>query len=401
MARGAPWVVAALLAAMCADAQVAAPQWESWRGGPQNAGARACPTPEGEVHWTADLGAWIFATPVIDAHGVVYAGSYAGEVCALDGATGKRRWTIACGAPIVGSLALANGVVIAVSRDGAVHGVGADDGTALWKKAADGENIGSPVIGPDGRVYLARHGGLVRLEAATGDERVICAEVSAGAAVAFSPDGRAVYARGDGVVAIDLRSGEVRWRAGLPGDSQSPPVVSRTGDIYVSGSVSSSASYLAAVDGRSGRVRWRLPLVGRFVSAPLALRADGALIVVTNAALPQEQAGWDPAKDLSPENPRGRIRSGGDAELLCVSARSGTVRWRAAVTGPVHSGPVVTADGTILFGTALGRFLAVDGRTGERKWTVRAGLSVDGSPALAESGAVVFGSYDGKVYRVR
>jgi outer membrane protein assembly factor BamB len=86
-----------------------------------------------------------------------------------------------------------------------------------------------------------------------------------------------------------------------------------------------------------------------------------------------------------------------DGEVIALSTRHGTVKWRAAI-GPSESSPVV-ANGLVYVGDWRGTVSALDERTGKPRWRFAAGGRVKDAPALTGR-RLVFGSYDGHVYAV-
>ncbi len=143
--------------------------------------------------WSVDIGGPISATPVI-VDGVVYAGSYDGNLYALDLATGSSVWTYATGAAvpepnlgidlgITGSAAVADGVVYVGDASATVHAVDAATGSEIWSVKVDQQTSASiwssPVVW-NGTLYIGVasiakevgfRGSVVALDAATGEMR--------------------------------------------------------------------------------------------------------------------------------------------------------------------------------------------------------------------------------------
>jgi outer membrane protein assembly factor BamB len=141
----------------------------------------AVKAPDLDDPWAGPTLRWAFsskgdefqASPAIGADGTVYIGSTGGYMYALDGATGTEKWSVKFSAPISSP---------AIGRDGTVY-----IGSWLYFMALDGATgqvkwsrliydkhgylvFSSPAIAGDGTVYVApQYGDLLALNGATGD----------------------------------------------------------------------------------------------------------------------------------------------------------------------------------------------------------------------------------------
>jgi outer membrane protein assembly factor BamB len=68
-------------------------------------------------------------------NGVVYSGSFDGNVYALNATTGAKLWTFTTGSAVLSSPAVANGVVYIGSDDFNVYALNATTGAKLWSFA--------------------------------------------------------------------------------------------------------------------------------------------------------------------------------------------------------------------------------------------------------------------------
>src|SRR5687767_4176060 len=80
-------------------ASAATDAWPQFRGDPRLTGVARSSFPALKVAWTHDAGGAVESSAAI-ADGVVYVGTEAGNLLALDLATGKRRWSYSTGAEI-------------------------------------------------------------------------------------------------------------------------------------------------------------------------------------------------------------------------------------------------------------------------------------------------------------
>ncbi|MBC7924239.1 MAG: PQQ-like beta-propeller repeat protein, partial [Bryobacteraceae bacterium] len=156
---------ATLLAFACLHAA----DWPQFRGVPQMTGVVTAKLPaKPRVLWTFENADPIESSPAIVA-GVVYTGTSAGELLALDLSTGKLKWRYKAGEAIgESSPAAVNNIVYIGDLDGTLHAVNAIDGKKLWTLATKGEIKGSPVV-LDGKVLIGSYdGNLYAADAKTG-----------------------------------------------------------------------------------------------------------------------------------------------------------------------------------------------------------------------------------------
>src|SRR5687768_5779468 len=130
--------------------------WPQFRGNPQLTGvADSTLAPPLKVMWTFDAGGTIESSAAI-ADGVVYVGSAAGELVALDFHTGAVHWRYKTAEIGESSPAVANGVVYVGDLTGTFHAVDAKTGKAVWTHKTMGEIRSSPVVVGD-RVLIGSY----------------------------------------------------------------------------------------------------------------------------------------------------------------------------------------------------------------------------------------------------
>ena len=115
-------------------------------------------TPAGSVKWTFDTNDMNDASPVIGPDGVVYFTTAGGRVFAV-GPDGRERWRYpAAGQPALSPMystpALrADGSLVVATSDNALHTL-RPDGTLLWRAPLGDWADSSPVLSPDGALYV-------------------------------------------------------------------------------------------------------------------------------------------------------------------------------------------------------------------------------------------------------
>jgi outer membrane protein assembly factor BamB len=182
--------------------------------GPPEYANLACPT------WMTEVGSLPTAPVVGPGGATVYVGTAAGEVVALDAASGAVQWRAAVGAAVTEPPALAAGVLYVGTAAGRVVAVDADGcGVAtcptLWSAAVGSGAVATqPAVGgsgPTAVVYAATTSGDVASIAAAGCGRATCRRLwsgSVGADVSSGPivsTGRVIVGTADGrLVAFGL-----------------------------------------------------------------------------------------------------------------------------------------------------------------------------------------------------
>ena len=144
LTRGAVAAAAVLMLSSAAAGQstTAAPEtWAQFRGTPELSGASLTKLPdELELLWTLDAGESIDSSAAI-AGGVVYIGTYSGELLAVDLETGAERWRYTASEEMgIGesSPAVGHGLVFVGDLAGVLHAVDAETGEAAWTYQTEG-----------------------------------------------------------------------------------------------------------------------------------------------------------------------------------------------------------------------------------------------------------------------
>ena len=297
--------------------------------GPSDLGTPDGGTEIGALRWRADLGDLVWATPAVG-DGVVYAGSDADAIVALDARTGSLRWRMPTGPCKTkrkvgpeGARCDVDG--IALAPDGTIYAA-ADglyalrpDGSLKWRFSPSGAHCGShPAIADDGTIYIGCQDDVL---------------------YAVTPDGQKKW---------DLRTGD---------DVDSSPAIGPDGTIYVG----SDDKKLWAVS-PEGNLRYALITGGAVRSSP-AIGADGSVYFGSF-----------------------------DGQLYAL-APGGTVRWTYRAADRIASSPILDADGAILFGSQDDRLYALE-PDGKLRWSFQLDGDVDGTPTLTDDGLILVGADD-------
>ena len=341
--------------------------------------------------WRVDGGFVAGQAPVV-AGGLAYLGTEAGELVALDAATGAERWRTPLGGGAVGAPTVADGVVYAGDEARTLHAVDAVTGAVRWARAMGEGNLGDVALGsPVGDVLLG--------------SPVVGSGFVAVAVTHFvdptAPERNRVVLR-----MLDLADGRDRWSATVDGGVGG--VVALRGDrVYAA-----LSNRVLAFDAVGGVEQWRVETGGAIRSLAVGDAAlyftdmNGTVIALDLAS----------GQDLWRVAGRGgqrvdvAVATGGDgiyvasgAGVRALEATSHSERWRyrtprettggpADIVGDIaeYAGPVL-AGGAVFYATFFApsgtpaadrqRWLlaAIDAADGQELWRVE--LDLGGAPS--------------------
>jgi len=240
--------------------------------------------------------------------------------------------------------------------------------TARWEFRTGGTRSSSPVLGPDGTIFISSHirSREHRLFAVSPigkgrwDMQFFGTRVSAP-----SVDSRGdVYISVDSVLYAISHSGAERWRFDMGNPQEmliATPVVGPDGTVFVG----STSQFLYAVH-PDGTQRWKQNC-GMLHSAPAVSFQDGMVYIGTD-----------------------------DGHLHAISA-DGMTQWVFPAGGSIQSSPVVGLDGTVYVGSRDGCVYAI-GQNGVLLWRYKTERDVVISPVLDSQGFIYVAS--GSIYAI-
>lgn len=206
-----------------------------------------------------------YASAVTGAGGVLFVGTHAGRVLALDPVTGATLWEASTGGPILAAPGVANGRVFVGSYDGRVIALDAYDGRTLWTHDTGAPVTSTPVPESGVIVVGSRSYDLLGLDAVTGAVRwnhylwfswiESTARIDGGVAYVGSSDAARIYA-------LDVKSGTLRWESDDHGVSWGRPALTPDRVIVAvrySPSIEAHEANLLALDRETGEPAWRYP----------------------------------------------------------------------------------------------------------------------------------------------
>lgn len=349
-----------------------ADQWSHFRGSQFLTGVSAGSLPEKlSVAWTYETGESIESSAAI-VEGSVYFGSQAGELIALELATGKLRWKYATKSGVgESSPTVAGGLVYVGDLSGVVHAVDARTGKGVWTFKTEMEIKASPVV-IDGKVLIGSY-----------DEHLY---------------------------ALNARSGALVWKVQAQG-----PVHSTAGVLDGIAYVSGCDAQLRGVRVSDGKQVLKVD-AGAYTGASPALERSGARRFAYFGTFENEVLGVDLAAQKTAwhyQHPERKfpyyssaaladgvvVLGGRDKMVHALDGRTGKALWTFTTRARVDSSPAI-ASGRVYVGSNDGKLYVLDLKTGAKLWEFEAGAPLSASPAIA-SGYLVIGSQDGVLYALR
>jgi outer membrane protein assembly factor BamB len=313
-----------------------------------------------DLDWSFTTGAAVESSPAV-ANGVVYVGSYDGNVYALNATTGAKLWSFTTADYVLSSPAVANGVVYVGSDDSNVYALNASTGAKLWSFTTGSGVLSSPAVA-NGVVYVGSYDG--------------------------------------NVYALNATTGAKLWSFATSYPVYSSPAVAN-GVVYVG----SYLGYLYALNANTGAELWSWYNEGSSINVAPAV-ANGVVYVpdiygcedAVNATTGEDVGGicTKGAVESSAAVANGVVYVASDDYNL-YAFRGDTVLWTfGGFAGEVFTSPAV-ANGVVYVGSTFANVYALNASTGAVLWSFATSGAVYSSPAVA-NGVVYVGSDDFKLY---
>ena len=216
-------------------------------------------TNPGLVRWRmrgayGDMGNSILRPAVLG--GALYVASANGSLVRVDAATGEQQWRVETGIALTGGVGAGEGLVLVGGEKGQVLAYG-EDGTLRWKTEATSEVLGPPAVANGIVVVRSEDGAIAGLDTADGKRKwlyehampVLMVRSSAGVAIRQGT----LYAgfAGGKLVALDLATGNVRWESTLS-EPRGTTELERISDITAVPQLDENAVCAVSYQGRVG-----------------------------------------------------------------------------------------------------------------------------------------------------
>lgn len=305
-----------------------------------------------------------------------------------------------------------------------------------------GRIAASPVIGPDGTIYIGSIDGAFNALSGDGALRwsYICDEPIFSTA-AVSRTGKVLVGCDDDTLSAFSTDGSLRFVFRSGQDMDSSPIISDDGKIFVGG------ENLHALDA-NGRLLFKVWLGAHVIASP-SVRPDDVIAVgsldhrfylvspdgTVMSAFETKGPIQGPAAALKNNDVvfgsddgflyrlapmgalrwklllNGALRAGvavNESEdtlytasmggtVFAVDAEKGTVCWKTSLAGPVKAAPLLDNQGLLFIGSRDRALYALDASTGEIVWRLLLGAEIDAAPAAAVGNRLVAAADDGSV----
>ena len=213
----------------------------------------------------AVVGDTVYATVLSRAHGVE-----AGQVAALNAATGAIRWSRALPSESESSPMVDHGRVFFGSQNGTVYALNTGNGSVVWTYHAAGAVKASPTLA-DGVLYFGDYSGQVQaISEQTGRRLWVSGSEGAllGSGTFYSTAavvyGRVYLGNTDGrIYAYDASTGRLDWAVQTGAYVYSSPAVTNAPGLGPTIYLGSYNGTFYALDARTGRIAWRYNTHGR------------------------------------------------------------------------------------------------------------------------------------------
>ena len=333
--------------------------------------------------WHKSLKGGLYSTPVTDGESL-YVGDDVGMFYCLDLATGATKWTFDTGMRIVGSPAVADGVVVFGSANYNVYGLDAKTGTQLWSYTTNQAVMGAATIhegvafigGGDGRMFaFDLKTGAVKWSFDELKNYVLTRPLVYGDKLYFGAWDTYFYA-------LNLEDGSLAWKwsNGKSNPKLSPASVwpvAADGKIFIT----APDRYFTCLDAETGAEIWRTKEYK--VRETVGLSEDGKTVY--------SKCMWDTVVAISTATPP-----------LLNSTQSYSTLWTShAGFGYEHNPAMPLEKGGVLWvSTKNGLLLGMDAKTGVVLWRHKIGNSILNTPLPLSATDCIFTSSEGTITRI-
>ena len=350
--------------------------------------------------WHKSLKGGLYSTPVTDGESL-YIGDDVGMFYCLDLHTGATKWTFDTGMRIVGSPAVADGVVVFGSANYNVYGLDAKTGTQLWSYTTNQAVMGAATIhegvafigGGDGRMFaFDLKTGAVKWSFDELKNYVLTRPLVYGDKLYFGAWDTYFYA-------LNLEDGSLAWKwsNGKSNPKLSPASVwpvAADGKIFIT----APDRYFTCLDAETGAEIWRTKEFK--VRETVGLSEDGKTVY--------SKCMWDTVVAISTETIGERLEAKGEGQTS-PSFRKGSgvgsyeVLWISHAGFGYEHNPAMPLekDGTLWVSTKNGLLLGMDAKTGKVLWRHKIGNSILNTPLPLSGKECIFTSSEGTITRIR
>ncbi|MBV7530324.1 PQQ-binding-like beta-propeller repeat protein [Chitinophaga sp. sic0106] len=308
----------------------------------------------GPVKWTSSVGGKILTSPVLYDKQVII-GSTAGNLSALDTATGKTIWQVGALGPVVAQPHMDKHTVYFGTYNG-YYALDARNGKRLWQFKTGGEQrIGGKglyTMQPDS-LYMEDQYDLYLSAPATDDKHVF-----------FGSSDHHIYA-------LDKHSGKVVWKYKTNGPVHGG--VASSAGVLIAGSWD---TYIYALNAANGQVLWKFKTDEDTKYHHILEGIQATPLVYNNTVYLGTR----------------------DTKLYALDLQTGKEKWHWDASDPWIVASAVARDGHLYVGTSDSYLLLdIDATTGKEYRSNKGGGYVFGAAALSGN-ALLYGDFTGRLF---
>ncbi|BBM82190.1 protein kinase [Candidatus Uabimicrobium amorphum] len=275
----------------------------------------------GKEKWQQEIKGIVYATPAID-KGVVYIGSLKRKLYALHATTGEKLWDFPVRGEIKSSAVVVDGIVFFASVDKHVYAVDVKKRNLLWKYKTNGGILSSPVI-KNNVLYIA--------------------------------------SKDKHIYALHYTSGKLLWK-----------YKSKREFEYSTPAVYGNYIHFTSIDGAfyslsmSGKQKLRYETSESIYASPCLLQG---VAYIANK----------------------------DGDCYGIHLKSGKRIWEAEVNNPISTSPIVTSK-SMYFTCQDGYIYELDRKSGQETWSYNIGIEITKSSPMIYRDTLYFGGDNGHLY---
>ena len=249
----------------------------------------------GETVWNNQVWSNTSASPALGQDGKLYASRSSGSILSLDLADGSKNWewwdknsNFFEGIPAISMGD--DGTLYFSGRDGndyTFYAIDSKSGTQKWEFSPEQTISTAPAIGDDGTIYFGTWEGVFyALDGRTGNKLW---DFKGNKGIRTSPvigtDGKVFYCSDENLFyALDGRTGNKVWEYTAPTKLRLSPTITADGTIIVSCVNGSVNGNLIALDAGTGRLKWSYTATGEYSNSTPLVTEDGTIYLITSSA---------------------------------------------------------------------------------------------------------------------